>query len=60
MQAMDVHNYARKLLVQRGAAAIAEAAQKAATLEHDGKAEEAADWRRIAAAMREMRGPHQS
>lgn len=60
MQAMEVHDYARKLLTQRGAEAIAEAAQKAIGLEQEGHAEDAAKWRRIAAAMRQMRGPHQS
>lgn len=60
MLAMEVRDYARKLFVQRGAVAIAEAAQKAADLEKDGQAEEAAKWRRISAAIREMRGPHQS
>ncbi len=60
MQAMEVHDYARKLLMQRGANAIAEAAQKAASLEEDGSAQEAADWRRIVDAMKQMRGPHQS
>jgi len=60
MQAMEIRDYARKLFVQRGAVAIAEAAQKAAELEKEGQAEDAAKWRRISEAMREMRGPHQS
>ena len=60
MQAMEVQDYARKLLAQRGAGAIAEAARKAAELEQDGQADEAADWRRIVDAMKLMRGPHQS
>jgi hypothetical protein len=60
MHAMEIHDYARKLFAQHGAAAIAEAAQKAADLEKDGQAEDAAKWRRISAALREMRGPHQS
>ncbi len=38
MLAMEVRDYARKLFVQRGAVAIAEAAQKAADLEKDGQA----------------------
>jgi hypothetical protein len=60
MQAVEVHDYARKLLAQRGASAIAEAAQKAASLEEEGNAKDAPDWRRIAEAMKQMRGPHQS
>lgn len=60
MQATEVHDYARKLLAQRGAGAIAEAAQKAASLEEEGNAKDAADWRRIVDAMKQMRGPHQS
>lgn len=60
MQAVDVHDYARKLLAQRGAGAIAEAAQKAASLEEEGKTTDAANWRRIVDAMKQMRGPHQS
>jgi len=60
MQAMEIRDYARKLFVQRGAVAIAEAAQKAAELEKEGQAEDAAKWRRISEAMRGMRGPHQS
>jgi hypothetical protein len=57
---MDVRDYARKLLEARGAEAIAEASQKAISLEQEGSAEEAANWRQIADAMRLMRGPHQS
>jgi len=60
MRAMEVHDYARKLYAKRGAAAIAEAAQKAAELEKDGLADDAANWRQISEAMKQMRGPHQS
>ena len=60
MRAMEIHDYARKLLERRGAGAIAEAAQKAASLEKEGNAEDAANWRQITDAMKLMRGPHQS
>lgn len=60
MLAMEVQDYARKLLTQRGAEAIAEAAQKAASLEQEGRADDAADWRRIVEAMKLMRGPRMS
>lgn len=60
MRAMEIHDYARKLLARRGAGAIAEAAQKAVSLEKEGNTEDAANWRQIADAMKQMRGPHQS
>lgn len=60
MRAMEIHDYARKLLEQRGAGAIAEAAEKAQSFDKEGKAEDAANWRQIADAMKQMRGPHQS
>lgn len=37
-----------------------EAAQKAAECERQGQKEQAVDWRRIQAAIKEMRGPHLS
>ncbi|MGN6284359.1 MAG: hypothetical protein ACTHM2_04315 [Afipia sp.] len=55
----EIHEYARKLLEVRGAEAIAEAAQKAIGFEKEGNAEEARNWRHIADAMKQMRGPHQ-
>lgn len=60
MRAMEIHDYARKLYQKRGAAAIAEPAEKAATLEKEGQKEDAANWRQISDAMRQMRGPRQS
>lgn len=53
-------DYARQLFEARGAKAIAEAAQKAAALEHKGEKEQATTWRRIEAVLKEMTGPHQS
>ncbi|MGJ4947129.1 hypothetical protein [Bradyrhizobium sp. HKCCYLS20291] len=57
---IQVHAIARQMLEMHGAAAIAQAAQKAVSCEHNGDAEEAREWRHIAEAMKMMRGPHQS
>jgi hypothetical protein len=57
---VQIHDYARKLLEARGTEAIAEASQKAIGLEKEGLTEEARNWRQIAEAMKQMRGPHQS
>jgi hypothetical protein len=60
MQAVEVHDYARQLLDARGGKAIVEAAQKALNFEAEGKTEQAQTWRDIEAALKLMRGPHQS
>ncbi len=60
MQAIDVQDYARRLLEAHGFAAIAEAAQKANAFEQQGDEEQAQTWRRIETALLEMRGPHVS
>jgi hypothetical protein len=60
MQEIDVHDYARQLLEAHGDEAIAEAAQKACALEMRGQNEEAETWRHIEAALKLMRGPHES
>jgi hypothetical protein len=60
MQATDVQDYARQLFEAHGFTAIAEAAQKASTFEQQGDAQQARTWRRIEAALIEMRGPHAS
>jgi len=60
MREIEIHNYARQLLEAHGARAIAEAAQKAISLEQQGDFELAKDWRHIEDAMKLMRGPHQS
>ena len=60
MQEIEINDRARQLLGAYGTKAIAEAAQKAAECEQQGQAEQAKDWRRIAEAMKLMRGPHQS
>lgn len=60
MQETDIHDYARQLLDARGGKAVASAAEKARSLEDQGDHEEARTWRRIEAALKLMRGPHQS
>lgn len=56
----DIHDLARRLMEAHGANAIAEAAQKAANLELEGKREEAETWRHIEQALKMMQGPHES
>jgi len=60
MQEIDIHDYARQLFDARGDKAVAEAAQKARSLEEQGQREEAETWRHIEAALKLMRGPHES
>lgn len=60
MHEIDVQDYARQLLEVHGAKAVAEAAQKARAFEQEGKSEDAETWRHIEAALKLMRGPHQS
>jgi hypothetical protein len=56
---IDVHEFARQMLEAHGDKAIAEAAQRACTLEKEGNREVAETWRHIEAALKMMRGPHQ-
>jgi hypothetical protein len=60
MQQIEIHDYARQLLEAHGGEAIVEAAQKAAKFEMQGEKEQARTWRQIEAALKLMRGPHQS
>ena len=60
MQEIEIQDYARQLLEAHGDKAVAEAAQKATSLETQGDNEEAATWRHIEAALKMMRGPHES
>jgi hypothetical protein len=60
MREIDVQDYARQLLEAHGARAIAEAAQKASACERQGEREQAETWRRVEAALKQMRGPHVS
>jgi len=60
MNAVDIPVLARHLFEQHGAKAIAEAAQKAESFERAGDEEQSNTWRRVEAALWEMRGPHES
>jgi hypothetical protein len=60
MQEIDIQDYARQLLEAHGAQAVVEAAQKARACEMEGKKEDAEIWRHIEAALKLMRGPHES
>jgi hypothetical protein len=60
MQESEVYDYARQLLEAHGDKAIAEAAQKACALEQQGESENAETWRHIEAALKLLRGPHES
>lgn len=58
MLAVEIQDYARRLMEAQGPKAIAEAAQKARSFEEQGQDEQAMTWRRIELAMLEMRGPN--
>lgn len=60
MEEIEIQDYARQLLEAHGDRAMAEAAQKAAAFEKQGKDEDAAMWRHIEMALLTMRGPHAS
>jgi hypothetical protein len=56
----EVHDYANRLIRLHGDMAELVAAQKAIDCERLGERDKAGDWRRVRAALREMRGPHSS
>lgn len=60
MDMNEIHDYARRFLGTHGDKAEAEAAQQAADCEQRGEVQEAENWRRIRAAIMQMRGPHAS
>ena len=60
MREAEISDYAKQLLEAHGPKAIFEAAQRARLCEEQGKAEEAATWHRIEAAIKVMRGPNAS
>ncbi len=60
MKATSIVEHARQLLEAHGDKAEAEAAQRAGAKQAEGKAEEAETWRKIRAAIHEMRPPHVS
>jgi hypothetical protein len=60
MDEINIHDYARQLLDAHGAQAVVEAARKARDCAQQGENEQAETWRRVQAALKEMRGPHVS
>jgi hypothetical protein len=60
MNTPDISAVARHLFETQGAKALAEAAQKATSSEKEGDEEQAKFWRRVEAALLEIRGPRQS
>ena len=60
MHMNEVHDYARRFVGAHGEKAEAEAALKIVECEKSGDNSQAKDWRRIQAAIRQMRGPHVS
>jgi len=57
MNAVEIHDHARKLLGSHGPKALAEAAEMVRRYAQSGDKGRADDWRRIQAALREMIGP---
>ncbi len=51
---------ARHLFETEGAKSIARAAEKAASFDQAGDKDQAAFWRRVEGALRELRGPRQT
>ena len=60
MNTADITAIAHYLIDTHGAKAMAEAAQKAASFEAAGDGEQGQFWRRVEAAVSEMRGPRES
>jgi hypothetical protein len=60
MQTIEIQDYARQLLDTHGDKAVVVAAKKAFSFEENGNSKEATTWRKIEAALKLMRGPHQS
>ncbi|WP_291159539.1 hypothetical protein [Hyphomicrobium sp.] len=57
MNAVEVHDHARKLYVAQGGKALADATEKARRYALSGDKGLAEDWRRIQAALKELIGP---
>jgi hypothetical protein len=60
MDMNEIHDYARRFIGTYGDRAEVEAAQKVTECEKQGDKVQAEDWRRIQAAIKQMRGPHVS
>ena len=57
MDATTIHDHARRLFEAHGDRAELEAAQKAAECARNGDEAQARDWRRVQAAISQLRGP---
>ena len=60
MQELETREYAQQLLETHGDKAILVAAKKACSFEEKGDVKQAKTWRHVEAALKVMRGPHQS
>lgn len=60
MDMTEIHDYARRFIGAHGDKAELEAAQRATNCERQGDKGQAEDWRRVQAAIRQIRGPHAS
>ncbi len=60
MRTTAIAALAEELLAAHGDNAEAEAAQKAVALEEAGNSEEAETWKKVRAAISQMRGAHES
>jgi hypothetical protein len=60
MNAVEIHDHARKLYGAHGPKALAEAAVMIRRYEQNGDKHLADDWRRIESALRQMQGPRLS
>jgi hypothetical protein len=60
MNAVEIHDHARKLYGVQGAKALAEAAQMVRRYEKTGDERTAEDWRRIELALQQLHGPRVS
>jgi hypothetical protein len=57
MNAVEIHDHARKLYGVQGAKSLAEAAEMVRRYEQNGDKRLAEDWRRIQQALRQLNGP---
>ena len=60
MKEMEIATYARRLFAERGAKAIAFAAQQLRAAEQKHDSDDADTWRRVEIALKEMRGPRET
>jgi hypothetical protein len=60
MGEIDIQDYARQLLEAHGDKAVSEAASKVCTFEKEDNTDDAKTLRHIEAALKLIRGPHES